>query len=85
MLQLQGHQLRLYKRRLVSMTQSNFFSQRVINDWNGLPDEVVDAPSLAVFKKRLDKYMDSEEMSNKSCELTQLITDDDDDVNMDCK
>ena len=54
------------------MSRRNFFSQRVISDWNhgdwnGLPDEVLDAPSQDVFKKRIDKYMDSEEMSNKSC------------------
>ena len=61
------------------MSRRNFFSQRVISDWNGLPDEVLDAPSQDVFKKRIDKYTDSEEMSNKSCQLTQLITDDDDD------
>ena len=27
-----------------------FFSQRVVNCWNLLPQEVVDAPSLEVFQ-----------------------------------
>ena len=35
-----------------------FFSQRVVN-WNRLPKEVVDAPSLEAFKARLDVALGS--------------------------
>ena len=31
----------------------NFFSNRVVNYWNVLPNYVVEAPSLNIFKKRL--------------------------------
>jgi len=37
-----------------------------VNCWNLLPQEVVDAPSLEIFKNRLDKLIDSNELGNKS-------------------
>ncbi|KFZ58714.1 hypothetical protein N321_13999, partial [Antrostomus carolinensis] len=39
--------------------RKKFFTVRVVGHWNRLPKEVVDAPSLEVFKARLDEALSS--------------------------
>ena len=36
-----------------------YFTERVMRNWNKLPREVVDAPSLDAFKTRLDEALGS--------------------------
>ena len=33
-----------------------FFTNRIVNMWNSLPNEVVHAESTSTFKSRLDKF-----------------------------
>jgi len=51
-----GHSLKLYKRHCRLDSRKFFFSQRVVNSWNSLPQHIVEAPSVNPFKKRLDDY-----------------------------
>jgi len=51
-----GHTMKLFKYHTNSRSRSNFYSNRVINDWNSLPQSTVDSPSVNVFKTLLDRH-----------------------------
>ena len=52
----------LSKQRASLDVRRFFFSQRVVNEWNLLPQQVVDAASVNhEFKNRLNKYHSNDE------------------------
>lgn len=51
---LRGHRLKLRRERFRSRAREHFLSNRIFDVWNGLPDDVVAASSVNVFKNRLD-------------------------------
>lgn len=51
-----GHSLKLIKPRCNTSLRQNSFTHRVINDWNQLPENTINAPSIDSFKRRLDKH-----------------------------
>ena len=53
---LRGHKYKIAAQRGRTVARSAFFSQRVVTSWNKLPDEVVNATSINMFKNWLDRY-----------------------------
>ena len=53
-----GHNYKLQLNFSRLNARKNFFSQRVINSWNDLPFECVNAPSLSSFKVALSQYFE---------------------------
>ena len=51
-----GHQMKLFKPRMSRSIGQHFLSFRVIQQWNGLPQEVVMAKTISSFKYLLDEY-----------------------------
>ena len=53
------HSKKLFKSRSSCHARSNFFSSRVVNDWNSLPDHVTNEPTISTLKERLDYHWSS--------------------------
>ena len=51
-----GHNLRIFKTHCSGNTRANSFSNRIINDWNSLSQEVVDCKTINSFKSALKKF-----------------------------
>ena len=71
-----GHSKKIFKTRTNLNLRKHFFTNRVIDFWNRLPEAVVSAPSVKSFERRLDKIWKDEEIlyNFESIIPTQAIT-----------
>ena len=51
-----GHQYKIYKRRARLHLRKNSFTYRVVDTWNNLPANIVSAPNISTFERRLDNF-----------------------------
>ena len=54
---LRGHPMKLFKERSRLEVRKNYFSQRIINKWNELPESVVNRKTVNSFKNALDRHL----------------------------
>ena len=45
------------KNRFNTAIRGHSFSQRIVNDWNTLPHEIVSASNVLIFKTKLDVFL----------------------------
>ena len=57
---VRGHPYRVIKGKATKLCRINTFSNRIIDEWNSLPKEIVAATSTNAFKSALDKYWEHE-------------------------
>ena len=52
-----GHSKRYFRELCKYTPRQNFLTNRIANEWNILPQDVVDSKSVNEFKEKLDKFM----------------------------
>jgi ribonucleases P/MRP protein subunit RPP40 len=55
---LRGHSLKLFKSRFVTNCGKFMFSNRVVDEWNLLTEDIVSCDTVNGFKNKLDRYLE---------------------------
>ena len=51
-----SHSLKLMNAQVLTRERRNFFTERIVDVWNSLPSDIVEANSVNSFKNKVDKY-----------------------------
>ena len=55
--ELRGHDFKLFKQRFNTNTGKHMFSNRVVDYWNSLPQDVVSSTTVLNFKVKIDQLI----------------------------
>jgi hypothetical protein len=69
-----GNLLKIYPERVNHTLRKNYFVIRSVPLWNDLPESVVTAKTLDVFKNRLDKFWESQDILYNDFKANILAT-----------
>ena len=53
---IRGHDYKIFKQQCRTTSRLNFCTNRIVNQWNALPQYVTASTSLNMFKNKLDQY-----------------------------
>ncbi|KAL1446568.1 hypothetical protein WDU94_003689, partial [Cyamophila willieti] len=59
-----GHSMKILKERTFKNPRSHFLSNRTFNNWNNLPESIIQSTSVNQFKNNYDKHRSNMESSN---------------------
>ena len=62
---LRRHSMNLMKNRCQTKIRQCFFTQRVVNHWNALPEEIILADSVNSFKNKYDQWKSQRDGNNE--------------------
>ena len=60
--QTRGHSYNLPRNHTKTQLRQHYFRERITCSWNGLPDKVVETPSIQYFESRLDKHWTDQDL-----------------------
>ena len=51
-----NNKFKLMKKRTYKNGYKHFFTNRIVDTWNNLPNHIADAKSINIFKNKIDSY-----------------------------
>ena len=67
-----GNSLKLSVNRAHLNLKKFYFTSRIVNNWNSLPDTVITAPNINIFKNKLDEFWKDQDIKFKYRETLNL-------------